>query len=266
MLDPEIPSRYIEAHYDPSDLLAVVLINRETGAIKHEFGTAEFFASSRYQAHLRAANAHGSDVYLTVNTLKPDAKRRTKADVETIRHLYLEIDKGGAAALDKVLLDPDMPKPHSVLETSPAKYQVLWQVENLPPTRRNRHPRTCPEVRRRRGRLGHRPRAASARFPQSQIRDATLHRRDPEQPAALQITSAGLSRLPGRAHAASNRARGCSSRSPGRFRTPLAERTGLGFRAPGACAQRRACRHKAEDRHIPAREAQPRRLRGAHSR
>jgi hypothetical protein len=131
MLDPEIPSRYIEAHYELTDRLAIVLINRQTGAIKHEFGSAEFFASSRYQAHLRAANAHGSDVYLTVNTLKPDAKRRTKADVETIRHLYLDIDKGGDAALDKVLLHPDVPKPHSVLETSPGKYQVLWRVENF---------------------------------------------------------------------------------------------------------------------------------------
>ncbi len=131
MLDPEIPSRYIEAHYEPTDRLAVVLINRKTGAIKHEFGAAEFFASSRYQAHLRAANAHGSDVYLTVNALKPDVKRRTKADVETVRHLYLDIDEGGAAALEKVLLDPDMPKPHSVLESSPGKYQVLWQVENF---------------------------------------------------------------------------------------------------------------------------------------
>jgi hypothetical protein len=109
------------------------LINRETGVIKHEFASAEFFASPRYLAHLRAANAHGADVYLTVNTLKPEAKRRTKADVETVRHLYLDIDRGGPAALKKVLLDPDMPKPHSVLESSPGKYQVLWQVENFSP-------------------------------------------------------------------------------------------------------------------------------------
>ena len=133
MFDPEIPSRYIEAHYEPSDRLAVVLINRETGAIKHEFGSAEFLASPRYQAHLRAANAHGADVYLTVNALNPDAKRRTKTDVAAIRHLYLDIDEGGPAALNKVLLDRDMPKPHSVLESSPGKYQMLWQVENFSP-------------------------------------------------------------------------------------------------------------------------------------
>lgn len=131
MFDPEIPSRYIEAHYEPSDRLAVVLINRETGAIKHEFGSAEFLASPRYQAHLRAANAHGADVYLTVNALNPDAKRRTKTDVAAIRHLYLDIDEGGPAALNKLLLDRDMPRPHSVLESSPGKYQVLWQVENF---------------------------------------------------------------------------------------------------------------------------------------
>ena len=131
MFDAEIPSRYIEAHYEPSDRLAIVLINRKTGAIKHEFGSAEFLASPRYQAHLRAANAHGADVYLTVNTLNPDAKRRTKTDVAAIRHLYIDIDEGGPAALNKLLLDRDMPKPHSVLESSPDKYQVLWQVENF---------------------------------------------------------------------------------------------------------------------------------------
>jgi hypothetical protein len=133
MFDAEIPSRYIEAHYEPSDRLAVVLINRETGAIKQEFGSAEFLASPRYQAHLRAANAHGADVYLTVNTLKPDARRRTKTDVAAIRHLYLDIDEGGPATLSRLLLDRDMPKPHSVLESSPGKYQVLWQVENFSP-------------------------------------------------------------------------------------------------------------------------------------
>jgi hypothetical protein len=131
MFDADIPSRYIEAHYEPSDRLAVVLINRKTGTIKHEFGSAEFLASPRYQAHLRAANAHGADVYLTVNALNPDARRRTKTDVAAIRHLYLDIDEGGPAALNKLLLDRDMPKPHSVLESSPGKYQVLWQVENF---------------------------------------------------------------------------------------------------------------------------------------
>ena len=133
MFDPEIPSHYIEAHYEPNDRLAVVLINRQTGTVKHEFGSAEFLASPRYQAHLRAANAHGADVYLTVNTLNPDAKRRTKTDVAAIRHLYLDIDEGGPAALGRLLLDRDMPKPHSVLESSPGKYQVLWQVENFSP-------------------------------------------------------------------------------------------------------------------------------------
>jgi len=133
MFDPEIPSRYIAANYEPSDRLAVVLINRETGTIKHEFGSAEFLASPRYQAHLRAANAHGADVYLTVNALKPDANRRTKTDIAAIRHLYLDIDEGGPAALNRLLLDRDMPKPHSVLESSPGKYQVLWQVENFSP-------------------------------------------------------------------------------------------------------------------------------------
>ena len=71
MVDPEIPSRYIEAHYEPSDRLAVVLINRKTGAIKHEFGSAEFLAGPRYYVDtaLDPDPADVDDAFLIVDHL-----------------------------------------------------------------------------------------------------------------------------------------------------------------------------------------------------
>lgn len=66
-----------------------------------------------------------------MNSLVPEARSRTKADVEEIRHVYLDMDKGGREAVDRVLGEPGMPQPHHVFESSPGKYQLLWQVEGF---------------------------------------------------------------------------------------------------------------------------------------
>lgn len=127
----QVPVNYVRDHYNQADRLAVVLIHRDTGSIKHEFRTAEQLTDDRYQAHLRASNAHGADVYLTVNTLRPEATGRTKNDIDEVRHIYLDVDSGGKEAVNKILQAEGMPKPHSVLETSAGKHQILWQVEGF---------------------------------------------------------------------------------------------------------------------------------------
>ena len=43
-----------------------------------------------------------SDVYIGMNALKRDAQSRTKEDIETIRHLYLDIDRNGPMALEAI--------------------------------------------------------------------------------------------------------------------------------------------------------------------
>jgi hypothetical protein len=44
---------------------------------------------------------------------------------------YLDIDHGGAAALDAVLARDDIPKPNDILTSSPDRYQMVWSVEGL---------------------------------------------------------------------------------------------------------------------------------------
>ena len=127
----DVPAQYLRANYERDDYLAVVLIYRKTGIPKHEFGTAERIAAPRYQAHLRAENAQGADIYLTVNALKAGAAGRTKADVETVRHVFLDLDGGGREAVDRIVEADGMPNPHHVLNTSPDKHQVIWSVEGF---------------------------------------------------------------------------------------------------------------------------------------
>jgi hypothetical protein len=66
-----------------------------------------------------------------MNTLKRDALSRTKEDIDKIRHVYLDIDRGGPEALEAIRNSSGVPMPNYVLETSPGKFQVVWKVENI---------------------------------------------------------------------------------------------------------------------------------------
>jgi hypothetical protein len=137
VFDKDLAAKHILEHYRPDDFLAVVLIKRgpdgKTLGVSHEYATAEALSSDRRQAHFRAANASGSDVYITVNALVAGTRNREKGDVLAIRHLFLDIDKSGPAVLRGVLESRELPKPRKVLCTSPSKYQVLWRVEGFSP-------------------------------------------------------------------------------------------------------------------------------------
>lgn len=131
MPDFDAPGEYLRANYEREDWLAVVLIYRMPASLKQEVATAEKIATPQYQAHLRAANANGADVYVTVNSLKSGATGRKRADVEAIRHVFLDLDGGGREAVNRVLNAEGMPNPHHVLNTSPEKHQIIWSVERF---------------------------------------------------------------------------------------------------------------------------------------
>jgi len=54
--------------------------------------TAKNASTQDFQDWLRHKNL-GSDVYVGRNCLKVEAQERTKDDIETIRHLYLDIGR-----------------------------------------------------------------------------------------------------------------------------------------------------------------------------
>src|SRR2546426_8934992 len=96
---------YIKDSFEPCDRLAVVIKRRQKDEIVQRLATAEQLAGPRFQAWLRFENARGGNVYLSMNTLKPDARGRTKQDIAMVRHLYLDLDHNGAQALAAILDD-----------------------------------------------------------------------------------------------------------------------------------------------------------------
>ncbi len=124
------PDQYIKANYEPTDRLALVVLNRQRAETIQRIATAEAIAH-RFQGWLRHKNARGSDIFISQNALNEDADGRTKADIKTIRHVYLDLDRDGDQALAKIKSSPNVPKPNFVINTSPGKYQVIWKVQGM---------------------------------------------------------------------------------------------------------------------------------------
>ena len=124
-------SEYVSDNFKPSDRIAVLVLNRNLGETTQRITTAQKAASPEFQAWLRYKNANGADIYVGMNPLKQDASTRTKGDIETIRHVYVDLDHGGSAALEEIKNSDLVPQPNYVLNTSPEKFQVVWKVEGI---------------------------------------------------------------------------------------------------------------------------------------
>jgi len=124
---------YIERNYQPSDRLAIVVRNPLTGETTQRLASAEKIASPDFQAWLRHKNARGADIYISQNAFRSDARTRSKANVDKIRHVYLDLDNNGDESLTKISKSAIVPEPSFVISTSPHKYQVIWKVADMAP-------------------------------------------------------------------------------------------------------------------------------------
>ena len=71
----------------------MVIKNQRTGQVIQRLTSARAIASPDFQRWLRFHNVNGGNTYLSVNALLPEATNRTRAQVQTIRHVYLDIDQ-----------------------------------------------------------------------------------------------------------------------------------------------------------------------------
>ena len=95
-------AEYIRTTFHSSDRLAVLVRNRSRGETIQRITTSARIVEPAFQEWMHFKNEKEScDIYVGMNTLKPEARTRTKEDIQTIRHLYVDIDHDGPAALAK---------------------------------------------------------------------------------------------------------------------------------------------------------------------
>ncbi len=125
------PGEYILDLYERIDRVAILALNRNFHETVQRITSADKAASPEFQAWLRHKNASGSDIYIGMNPLKQDAATRTKEEIASIRHVYIDLDYGGTKALGGIRQSSLVPRPNYVLASSPDKFQIVWKVEGM---------------------------------------------------------------------------------------------------------------------------------------
>ena len=127
----EVSREFLTRCFSPGEAIAV-LLRRETPAkVTQRIVTVDAVLTYRYFAWLSHQNADGMNIYVAANPLRPGSRKRTKESIESVRHLYLDIDADGDGRIADLLESKAVPMPNVILSTSPDKYQVLWRVEGF---------------------------------------------------------------------------------------------------------------------------------------
>jgi hypothetical protein len=117
--------------FAPGETIALLLRRENPTSTQQRVVTLECVLAPRYLRWLTHENSSGSNVYVAANPLRSGSRRRTKENIATVRHLYIDIDMDGDARLASLRTSDAMPVPTAILSTSPGKYQVLWRVNGF---------------------------------------------------------------------------------------------------------------------------------------
>jgi len=85
-------------------------------------------------ARLIKRNEDGWNCFVSMAPFKRGSETRTKGNIAEIRHAFLDIDEDGDERLADVraaVAKGEMPHPTIVVQSSPHKFQIVWNVEGL---------------------------------------------------------------------------------------------------------------------------------------
>ncbi|MDE3104860.1 MAG: hypothetical protein KGK08_06770 [Acidobacteriota bacterium] len=127
-MSTKLVQEFLSRCFNPEETLALLLLRESPRAMQQRIVTLQQLRMPRYLAWLAYENAKGANIYVSANPLLSGSRRRTKDSIEQVRHLYLDLDTDGEARLAALRASQHVPTPSVILQTSPAKYQVLWRV------------------------------------------------------------------------------------------------------------------------------------------
>lgn len=126
-----IAQRFLARCFQREETIALLLRRENPRSVAQRVVRLQTVLEPRYQAWLAYENSTGANVYVAANPLRSGSRKRTKENIASVRHLYLDIDADGDARLAALQASDLVPPPTSILSTSPGKCQVLWRVEGF---------------------------------------------------------------------------------------------------------------------------------------
>src|SRR3954453_14236152 len=120
-IDRAAPLTFLRTAFHEDDWIAVFLKSYQSGRVAQRVRPVEQIQSAKFQAWLRAENAAGANVYVSVNTLAPYQRSRRRDSVREIRHVFLDADSAAQEVLDAIETATALPSPSYVMRSSPGR-------------------------------------------------------------------------------------------------------------------------------------------------
>ncbi len=124
----QVAANFLTRSFSSSETIALLLRREDAPRPQQRVVTLEQVLAPRYMAWLAFENDNGANVYVSANPLRHGSHKRTKENVASVRHIYIDIDVDGDARLAALRASDRVPAPTAILSTSPGKYQALWRV------------------------------------------------------------------------------------------------------------------------------------------
>jgi RepB DNA-primase from phage plasmid len=131
VIEPSAPLRLLHAGYAPDDWVAVFLKSYATGETCQHVASICHVARPEFLAWLRSRNASAWNVYVSVNSVTPQSRSRSRQSVAAIRHVFLEADEDGPRVLARIAARADLPSPSYLLHSSRHRVHVFWRVSGF---------------------------------------------------------------------------------------------------------------------------------------
>ena len=119
--------------FEDDDWGCVTFINRanDSAPVVNKVNSTTRFTTDRGIAELFKQN-ETQDVYVAMNSVeKKKEARRKKECLGDCRNVFMEVDENGDAVLAAVresVAKNEIPRPSTILQSSPGKYQFIWPV------------------------------------------------------------------------------------------------------------------------------------------
>jgi hypothetical protein len=126
--------RFLRTAYEPDDWIAILVKSNATGHAAQRVRPVSGLLDPAFHRWLRAMNAHGCHIFVSINTLTPRQRARTREAVRDIRHLMLDCDCAARNVLRQIQHRPDLPTPSYVVRSSPGRAHILWRVSAFTPS------------------------------------------------------------------------------------------------------------------------------------
>jgi RepB DNA-primase from phage plasmid len=126
-----VADRFLTRSFRPGETIAVLIRHQAPGQTVQRIALLERVLQPHYLGWLVHENVEGANIHFSANPLRPHSRKRTKDAIETVRHLYLDLDHDGESRLAALQASDQVPTPNAIVATSAGKYQVLWRVEGF---------------------------------------------------------------------------------------------------------------------------------------